>query len=169
MAADEHINKQFARHIADDWKGNTDVLLLRPMFIRLLLTFLISGFPMLTVMSQSLSVVVTNVKSSSGYVRVAVYSNEDDFMKRHVVTGEVRAVKGQVTIVLSGLRDGRYALSIMHDSNNNGELDTNFFGIPTEGFAFSNDAMGLMGPPGFGESAFSVRGTTVHTVKLRHF
>ena len=44
---------------------------------------------------------------------------------------------------------GMTAYTIVLALRANGELDTNFIGLPKEGFGFSNDAMGRMGPPGF--------------------
>ena len=43
-----------------------------------------------------------------------------------------------------------------HDENSNEELDTNFIGIPKEGFGFSNDAFGKFGPKKFKEWLFEV-------------
>ena len=33
-----------------------------------------------------------------------------------------------------------YAVRLYHDEDNDGELDTNMFGVPQETFGFSNDA-----------------------------
>ena len=43
----------------------------------------------------------------------------------------------------------------------NEELDTNFIGIPKEGFGFSNDAIGKFGPKDFSEWLFEVSGDTL--------
>ena len=53
-----------------------------------------------------------------------------------------------------------YAIRYFHDENNNDELDTNFIGIPKEGFGFSNDAFGKFGPKKFKEWLFEVSGDT---------
>lgn len=119
--------------------------------------------------AQSLSVIVGNIRNSKGYIRVAIYDSKDKFMKQQVATGEVRAVAGQVIIKIANLHDGDYALSVMHDSNNNEKLDTNLIGLPREGFAFSNDAMGTVGPPNFKEASFRIEGPTTHAVKLRYY
>ena len=133
----------------------------------LIITF--TFFLVAAIHGQSLSVIVSNVKNSKGYVRVAVYNSKDGFMKKHVAIGEARAAEGQVTVTINKLRDGEYALSVMHDSNNNEKLDTNLIGLPREGFAFSNDAMGTIGPPTFKEASFVVQGPTAHAVRLRYY
>jgi uncharacterized protein (DUF2141 family) len=41
---------------------------------------------------------------------------------------------------------GSYAIVVMHDENANGKLDTNLFGMPTEGYGASRGAHGTFGP-----------------------
>ena len=48
---------------------------------------------------------------------------------------------------------GIYAVSAIHDANNDGKLNTTF-GIPTEGFAFSRNPAMKMRAPRFDESSF---------------
>lgn len=50
---------------------------------------------------------------------------------------------------------GRWALSLIHDENANGRLDT-FLGIPREGFGFSRNPHIRFGAPGFDDVAFAV-------------
>ena len=49
---------------------------------------------------------------------------------------------------------GQYVLSALHDEDNNGELNTNFIGMPVEGVAASSNAQGKMGPPSYDEARF---------------
>ena len=53
---------------------------------------------------------------------------------------------------------GTYALAVIHDENSNGKLDTNWLGIPTEGYGFSNDAKALLGAPSFAAASFAYDG-----------
>ena len=52
---------------------------------------------------------------------------------------------------------GQYAANAFHDENDNGELDTNLIGIPTEGYGFTNDPRTTFGPPDFEDAAVNVR------------
>jgi uncharacterized protein (DUF2141 family) len=54
------------------------------------------------------------------------------------------------------LPPGEYALSIFYDSNDNGELDTNFIGIPKEPVALSNNARPKFGPPKYKDAVFTL-------------
>ncbi|QQR85571.1 MAG: DUF2141 domain-containing protein [Flavobacteriales bacterium] len=78
------------------------------------------------------------------------------------------AVGTVVKLAFTGLKPGTYALRAVHDINANGDIDVNKLGLPIEPFAFSNDAMGRMGPPGFNEATFAVRaGANSIKVKMR--
>jgi uncharacterized protein (DUF2141 family) len=62
-----------------------------------------------------------------------------------------------VEITFAPLKPGTYAIKAFHDLNGDGKMNTNPFGIPTEPYAFSNDASGVMGPPGWTDAAFEVK------------
>ena len=59
------------------------------------------------------------------------------------------------------LPPGEYALSIFYDKNDNGELDTNFIGIPKEPVALSNNARPSFGPPKYKDAVFTLGDETV--------
>jgi len=118
---------------------------------------------------QMLRVVVKNVKSSSGSIRLALYSNEKDFMKKEFSIAQEQASEGETVVLMPGVPLGTYAIGVIHDTNDNKELDTNLIGVPKEGFGFSNDAMGLFGPPGFEKASFEFDGNKEVSINLRYF
>jgi len=65
---------------------------------------------------------------------------------------------GSAVCEFSGIAPGQYAVSVFHDENSNGKMDTNFIGMPKEGVGASNDAKGHMGPPKFAAAAFRYTG-----------
>ena len=95
---------------------------------------------------------------SAGTVKVALCPSEDAF---HTDKGcRLLQTKAQGTVVrllAKDLPEGTYAIKAFHDVNDNGELDTNWMGIPKEPYGFSNDAMGAMGPPKFHQASFVVK------------
>jgi uncharacterized protein (DUF2141 family) len=103
-----------------------------------------------------LTVTLENVKGSKGSLRLGIFDSEDGFLKK-AISGKVIKPNGdKVTAVFEDLKPGKYAVSVIHDENDNGELDKKSFGIPKEGLGFSNDAMGKFGPPSFEESSFTI-------------
>jgi uncharacterized protein (DUF2141 family) len=61
---------------------------------------------------------------------------------------------GTVVWTVDALPWGRYAASAYHDEDDDGALNTNLFGAPSEPFGFSNDARARFGRPDFSEAAF---------------
>lgn len=106
--------------------------------------------------NNSLTVVIKGVKNASGRVAVALYNSEKDFMKNRLTGKVTEASAGAVQVVFENIPAGDYAVSVMHDENQNDKLDSNLVGMPKEGFAFSNDATGMFGPPSFEKAKFSV-------------
>jgi uncharacterized protein (DUF2141 family) len=136
--------------------------------IRIILIGILTAAATVFTYAQTMTVVVKNVQSDAGLVRLAVYSSEDQFMEKEIAAVEVKAVNGQALAVFKNLATGTYAISVMHDANDNKELDSNMFGMPKEGFGFSNDAMGMFGPPDFKKASFEHVGKKEVVINLRY-
>ncbi|MGL5871880.1 MAG: DUF2141 domain-containing protein [Xenococcaceae cyanobacterium] len=73
-------------------------------------------------------------------------------------------------LTIENLNVGNYALAVFHDANQDGKLNRNFLGIPSEGFGFSQNPVIQTGPPKFQESAVLITGTKTNLqVQLRYF
>jgi uncharacterized protein (DUF2141 family) len=51
----------------------------------------------------------------------------------------------------------------------NGKLDTNWLGIPIEGYGFSNDAKGLFGAPSYSAARFAYDGGILDLTISLHY
>ena len=120
----------------------------------------------LSAQTATLEVEVHDVSSSEGDMLVAIYTEEETFLKfEHVYrTQGSPASEGMTRVVITDLPLGHYALAIFHDENGNEELDTNFIGIPKEPLGFSNAKLKTFGPPGFKECVVDLREDT--TIKI---
>jgi len=104
---------------------------------------------------------VVGLHSDKGQVLCALYSSRDGFPKQsekalaRVTSG---IAQKQAVCEFSGIAPGTYAISVFHDENSNGKLDTKFMGIPREGVGASNNAKGHFGPPKFEAAAFPFTG-----------
>jgi len=105
---------------------------------------------------KPLQVRVTNITKVQGKVMLAVYDRQEDFLTDNVVTSAIAEVHGNEVIMnLDGLvLSHPYAISIYHDVNSNGKLDTNIMRIPTEPYGFSNNNLGVLPIPNYQKSAF---------------
>jgi uncharacterized protein (DUF2141 family) len=116
-----------------------------------------------------IEVTVKNIQAQKGSIRVGLFTSEDNFLKKAVDGKIVKVSGGEAKVVFENLKDGEYAVSVIHDENDNGELDKNGVGIPKEGFAFGNNAMGMFGPPSFDKAKVSVaNGTVKQVIELKH-
>ena len=100
---------------------------------------------------------VENVKHAKGTIWVGVYTSEDDFLDRE--KARLVAVKvsdsGVCDISIPEMVVGKeYALGLFHDENDNGEFDTNFFGLPSEPWAFSGTLKSRFRVPRFNAVSF---------------
>jgi uncharacterized protein (DUF2141 family) len=117
---------------------------------------------------HTMVVVIKNVNEAKGKVSVALFNREDEFMGKSLVSQSTVAKTGEVQLTFENVIPGDYAISVMHDANENSELDSNAFGIPKEGFGFSNDAMGMFGPPSFEKAKFNFKGEGKVAITLKY-
>jgi uncharacterized protein (DUF2141 family) len=129
--------------------------------------FLATAFSMQDSESE-LKITITNIYPVKGELYIAVYDNADDYMDiEKIAFHKIHPVNGETELVIiSGVPDGEYAVSVFQDLNGNGELDTSSIGFPREPFGFSNDAMGSFGPPKFRKAKFTVSGNTSISIEL---
>ena len=116
--------------------------------------------------AADLEITVEGVRNAKGTVRLVLHDKPEKFPRGKATAHlDLAARKGTVRGVLSGLAAGTYGLSLLHDENDNGRMDSNFIGLPKEGYGFSNDARATLGPPSFAAAAFTVGpGRTAITV-----
>jgi uncharacterized protein (DUF2141 family) len=115
---------------------------------------------------------VTQLRNDRGTLAVALFASAKDFPdQRRALAGRLTRIRGgRAAVRFDGLRPGEYAVAVLHDENQNNEMDFNFLGMPLEGYGFSNDASALFGPPSFAAAAFRLRPRPSSiTVQTRYF
>jgi uncharacterized protein (DUF2141 family) len=122
-----------------------------------------------TAQAARLEVVVANVRSGKGHVRVAVCTAETFLKDTCQRTSEVKSAPGQVMVTLD-VPPGTWAVQAYLDEDDIKRIPRNFLGIPTTGLGFSNDAPFRFGPPRFADAAFRLEpGGTRIRLTLRYF
>lgn len=116
-----------------------------------------------------ISLTVSDINAQQGVIRVGVYDSEGGWNDNDAVTGVLIEVTGpEMTVEISGLEPGTYGLKLYHDVDGDGALNTNMMGIPTEPYAFSNNARGRFGPASWDDAHFQVgAGENGHAVSIR--
>ena len=135
---------------------------------KMIFTMLFAGFFAMNVFAENVNIVVelTRVNINGGNVHVFVFSNENDYKKELPFTSFIlESINNRLTYELN-LPEGEYLISAYQDVNNNGKLDTGFFGIPKEPVGMTNyDGRGA--PGGFNKLKVPVnRSTTAISVNL---
>lgn len=104
----------------------------------------------------------------TGSVMVVLFSSQAGYDRNQPVAAmTVAASTSPVTVTFDGLAPGSYGMKSFHDLNGDGVMDTNPFGMPIEPYAFSNNAVGNMGPASWERARFNVNGAVVQTITLR--
>jgi uncharacterized protein (DUF2141 family) len=117
---------------------------------------------------------ILGFRNEAGATLVALFGSAEGFPSNHEVAvrrerGPIR--QGKAQFVLTDLPPGIYALSVMHDENESGDLDKSALGVPTEGAGFSQDASATFGAPSFEDASFRVAAgsETRVTIHLRYY
>ena len=134
--------------------------------VALLLSMLGTG----VVHTSNINLSITNLRNSKGHVLVSVFNSEEGFPEKAtaaVRTEKISITNKQATTIFAGLPPGRYAIALLHDENDDMKMNTNFFGIPKEGYGFSNNVMGSFGPPSFSRASFEHLETKTSLVSIR--
>jgi len=102
-------------------------------------------------------------------IMISVFDSQAGYDAGKPVRVAAAPVKGTDTATLfHGLPAGRYAVKAFHDIDGDGQMAVNPFGMPSEPFAFSNDAVGSMGPASWDQAAFDVApGAVRHVITIR--
>jgi len=124
----------------------------------LLTLLLIVSSLALSAQKNALTVKISNIIEQRGQIIVTLYNQATGFAKsgnemRKVVSNTIRGKQTEVQI--DNLEPGDYSVIILHDANVDGECNFNFFGIPIEGYGFSNNIVPILKVPSFDQTKFS--------------
>ena len=119
--------------------------------------------------TYTLTVKVENLRNSKGVVQFALYNKDnsipDEDYKKYYRLEKAKIVNGKSEITFKSLPQGKYAVNILHDENNNGKIDKGLL-LPKEGIGFSNyQSIGLKNRPNFSKASFELN--TDKTISVR--
>ena len=107
-----------------------------------------------------LMVEISGLKDASGDVYIAVYDSDSTWLSDEMVLNQkvdiADALDGDLVRTELLMPLGDYALSVFYDQDGDGELKTNFIGMPKEPIALSNNAVAKFGPPKYSDAVFSL-------------
>ncbi|NTW52996.1 MAG: DUF2141 domain-containing protein [Chlorobiaceae bacterium] len=119
-----------------------------------------------------ITVTVNNLRSSNGDLVVALFNSKQGFPGKlnSAIRKTVVSAEGTLhEVVFNDVPYGTWAVTVQHDENRNGKLDSNFLGMPKEGVGTSNNPRSKFGPPSFDSASFTVdKGETELAINLRY-
>jgi uncharacterized protein (DUF2141 family) len=112
---------------------------------RFLLFYVFFLMSLLISAQNNLKIEIINLKSNKGFVLLELLDESNQS-----VTGAKVDIKNNACVILfENIKSGTYAVKYFHDENSNDVLDSNWMGIPKEGYGISNNAYGMFGPKDF--------------------
>lgn len=114
-----------------------------------------------------LTLTVTDIKEQKGALMVAVF-DQAGYDADKQVSAMMIPVTGTTATGSAEIPAGAYGIKMFHDVDGDGKMGMNPFGMPTEPFAFSNNAPAQFGPAKWEAAKFEVAApATAHSVKLQ--
>jgi len=120
--------------------------------------------------TYSLTIEVKELRNSTGAVQFALYNKDgtipDEDYKQYCKILKGKIQKGIAKVTFTSLPPGKYAVNILHDENENGEIDKGFI-LPIEGIGFSNfQSIGFSNRPNFSKASFELKENKTINVKV---
>lgn len=102
--------------------------------------------------SDSVTITIAGAPNDTGNVKIAVFDSKESFnqpdLASSLATARIAEGVAGLLIAAEDLPE-RFAIAAFHDENDDGEMNRNRWGIPTERYGFSRNARGLAGPPSY--------------------
>ncbi len=103
-----------------------------------------------------ITVHIRNLPSDSGMVFIMLCTREAYAAKgRGCVRTKVPPADGEAHYVFEDVAPGEYVVQAVHDANNNGKVDTRWYGKPKEAYGMSMNPRSRFGRPKFDDGAFT--------------
>jgi uncharacterized protein (DUF2141 family) len=106
--------------------------------------------------AETVTITLTGVQARPGPIKASLNTREQFLRAAPAYEAVAEPAVGGVTLTFRDVAPGDYALMVMHDLNGNDRFD-----YGTDGWAFSNSAQPMMGPPVFEERKFTVSNAPV--------
>lgn len=122
--------------------------------------------------TTNISVEVTDLRSNDGKVGITLFNSADDFPSNPdaaIAKKYIGITNKTAQTIFENIPEGTYAIAVYHDEDEDGEIETNFIGIPKEGTGSSNNPKSRMGPPRYEDCEFDTKTTGQLTIKMTYF
>jgi len=119
--------------------------------------------------TYTIDVKIDGLRNEKGFLLYSIFNKKDGFPDKAAkayAKGSIKITDRNINLNLPNLPSGQYAISFLHDENENGKMDFKLITIPKEGYCFSRNATGTFGPPDFNSSAIELKADLKTSVKM---
>lgn len=116
-----------------------------------------------TLTNFTLTLSIPNLHNAHGQLLVQIVNEQNETIKSLIQKIDKTPFELQITDLLP---NKNYAIAVVHDENSSGNIDTNFLGIPKEGYGFSNNPKATFGKPALQTQLFSLNQNEKIEIKL---
>lgn len=128
-------------------------------------TLLLSLSSLLCGQNHTLTLNISNIGKSEGFIMVGLYT-EEGFMDKPYKGQKLKAKKGNMSCTFTDIPTGKYAVAIFHDENSNGKQDRTLIGMPSEDWGLSTNPS-IMRKPRFSDAVFELKSNKTLDIKMK--
>lgn len=91
--------------------------------------------------TSNVEIMVSNLRNNKGQIAIGIYKDQQSFEKEQSFMNkkfDKKSVQNGLLLLKFDIAPGIYGFTLLDDENGNSKMEYNFFGLPTEGFGFSN-------------------------------
>jgi uncharacterized protein (DUF2141 family) len=113
---------------------------------------------------------VSHLRNNKGHLLISLFKEGKGFPdepEKAFRKIKINIADKKASALFINLPSGNYAVALLHDENDDQKMNTNFFGLPKEGYGFSNNEMGIFGPPGYSKASFNYTANTSAIISIK--
>jgi len=125
-----------------------------------------------TLSAKTLNFTIDGIKSNQGKIYIQLFQGKENYQNNKPYLSSIAIAKqGSITVTFNDLTpdnlnndtesNNDYGVRYYHDENDNGSMETNLFGMPIEGYGYSNNAKANYGPVKYSKIKFQLADETV--------
>jgi uncharacterized protein (DUF2141 family) len=105
-----------------------------------------------------LTITIKDLRNHKGDLIFSVFNQPDGFpnIQSKSIYWEVKPASADTVTFTTRLPPGRYAAGVLHDEDQNGDMDTGLAGIPLEGYGVTNNPKPKFRKATFQEATFTL-------------
>lgn len=120
--------------------------------------------------NNGIRLTVNNLRNDKGFVLVSLFKEGQGFPDKAAQafrTDKVAIFNKKAVLIFPDLPAGSYGISILHDENNDQQMNKNGLGLPKEGYGFSNNVIGAFGPPSYRRASFTHKAGVLTDIAIK--